>query len=296
MDARRLEVLPASKRDLVRQAVAAAAALPGTVAVVLGGSYARGTAHAQSDVDLGLYYSDAAPFSIADVRKVATQLSTGAPPVVTEFYEWGPWVNGGAWMQTAVGKVDFVYRSVEHVERTIRDARQGIHQHHYNQQPTFGFYSVIYLAETQLCVPLFDPQGIIGRLKRDVASYPPKLKRAIVADTLWGAEFTFLFARKFAAAGDVYNTAGCLARIAAYLTQALYALNETYFISDKGVLQAIGGFAVCPPGYAERVSCILAHPGAAIDDLTGSVGALHGLWCEVTSLAGPAYIPKYSLG
>ena len=59
-----------------------------------------------------------------------------------------------------------------------------------------------------------------------------------------GAELTFLFARKFAIAGDVYHTAGCLSRTAAYLTQALYALNETYFISDKGALDTMRKFTI----------------------------------------------------
>ena len=40
----------------------------------------------------------------------------------------------------------------------------------------FGFFSVIYLAETHICVPLYDPVGHIARLKRLVEVYPPKLK------------------------------------------------------------------------------------------------------------------------
>ena len=143
---------------------------PTVAAIVLGGSYARGTHHANSDLDLGIYYSEAAPFAIEEIRQVATQFSAGTPPVVTDFYEWGPWVNGGAWIHTTVGKVDFLYRNLEQVERTIQDAWQGVYQHHYDQQPTFGFYSVIYLAETHVCVPLFDPQAALPPLKQRVSS------------------------------------------------------------------------------------------------------------------------------
>lgn len=288
--------VPSYKQECLHHAVEALASVKGVVAVVLGGSYARGTHHATSDLDLGVYYSEAAPFAVEEIRRVATQLSTGTPPVVTDFYEWGPWVNGGAWIQTAIGKVDFLYRNIEQVKRTIQDARQGIYHHDYHQQPPFGFYSVIYLAEIHVCVPLFDPQASIPQLKQGVSPYPPKLKQAVVADSLWGAHFSFLLAHKFATAADVYNTVGCLARIAGYLTQALYALNDTYFMGDKGALEAISKFALCPPEFVERLTQVLAHPGATGEQLSKAVNWLEGLWQEVVSLAGNLYKPKYPLG
>ena len=287
--------VPAEKQSRLGDIVAILTELEGVIAVVLGGSYARGTHHAHSDLDLGVYYSDSAPFSVEAIRRVAQQCSNGTPPVVTDLYEWGPWVNGGAWIQTTVGKVDFLYRSIEHVERTIQEATQGVYQRHYDQQPTFGFYNVIYLAETHVCVPLFDPQGRLERLKQMVAMYPPKLQQTIVGNSLWGAEFAFFFARKFTAVADVYNTVGCLSRIADHLTQALFALNEVYFISDKRVLEEITRFARRPSAYAERISDVLAHPGATEEQLSATVDKLHALWQEVVSLAGALYAPKYSL-
>jgi len=47
------------------------AATPGVKAVVLGGSYARGRQNATSDLDIGIYYADAAPFNIEDIRRIA---------------------------------------------------------------------------------------------------------------------------------------------------------------------------------------------------------------------------------
>jgi len=46
-------------------------------------------------------------------------------PVVVGFYEWGPWVNGGAWMHTEVGKVDILYRDINQIENTIDEAQLG---------------------------------------------------------------------------------------------------------------------------------------------------------------------------
>jgi len=48
-----------------------------------------------SDIDLGLFYSEPAPFSIQHIRKVAEDINDFVGPVVTNSYEWGPWVNGG---------------------------------------------------------------------------------------------------------------------------------------------------------------------------------------------------------
>jgi hypothetical protein len=125
-------------------------------AVVLGGSYASQTQHASSDMDIGLYYHETTPFAIADIRRTAQSISAGGAPTVTDFYEWGAWVNGGAWIHTAQGKVDFLYRDIEHVQRTIYEAQGGVTHHDYNQQPAHGFYSVIYKSYPILLIfPLF---------------------------------------------------------------------------------------------------------------------------------------------
>jgi hypothetical protein len=287
--------VPADKRVVLDELVGALSQIQGIEAIVLGGSYARGTAHDASDLDIGLYYFERAPFAIAKVRRVAEAVSAQGAPVVTDFYEWGAWVNGGAWIHTAAGKADFLYRNIDQVERTIAEAKEGTLRHDYPQQPPYGFYSVIYLAETQVCVPLFDPHERIAELKRLVAIYPPKLKEKMVNDFLWSAEFTLLHARSFAATGDVYNTAGCLTRVASSLTQVLFALNERYFISDKKAMEELAGFAVLPPGYVGKLCGILAHPGETAQELNQAVADLQAVWQSVVALTGGTYRPKFSL-
>jgi predicted nucleotidyltransferase len=284
--------LAPKKRELVQAAVDALRSVRGVRALVLGGSYARGTDRADSDLDLGVYYSEAVPFSVEDIRQIAKRLSGNENFVVTDFYEWGPWVNGGAWIPADVCKLDLLYRNIEHVERTIAQAAQGVTHHDYDQQPMSGFYSVIYLAETDVCLPLYDPSGIIAQIKAKVVSYPPQLKQSITAESLWGAEFALSFARKFAAAGDIYNTVGCLSRIAAHLTQVLYALNETYFISDKGALHAIASFPIFPADYPRTIARVLGQPGTTQETLLRSVGLLKTAWRQVVTLSAD-YQPKY---
>lgn len=286
------ETLPADKRRTIQQVVSALAQTPGVIAVVLGGSYARGAARPDSDVDLGLYYMPDSPFRIDDIAQVAGSVAI-QPPTVTAFYEWGAWVNGGAWIHTATGKVDFLYRNFDQVARTIDEAAQGIVHHDYPQQPPYGFYSVTYLAETSICLPLHDPTGAIAALKARVEPYPELLRQRVVNDGLWSAEFTLLHARSFAAQGDIYNTVGCLTRVATNLTQVLFALNHCYYMSDKGALRAIDGFEFAPDGYSAAMGAILAAPGHDAHTLAQTVAALEALWQRVVKLTDGAYRPKF---
>lgn len=287
--------LPEQKRLLLQELVDRLSRVVGMAAIVLGGSYASGTHHAASDLDIGLYYSESEPFSIAAIRQIADSVSARGSATVTGFFGWGAWVNGGAWIHTPQGKVDFLYRSLDHVRRTIAEAQQGIVHHDYEQQPTFGFYSVTYLAETQICIPLYDPDLLIAGLKQQVATYPPKLKRKVTEDSLWLAEFALHHARDFALQGDIYNTVGCLTRAASYMTQALFALNERYFIRDKKVMDVVASFPNLPAGYRQGIERILACPGSTAQELTTTVADLERAWQSIVSLAGVQYEPKFLL-
>jgi hypothetical protein len=287
--------LPEPKRMLLERLVEQLRRIKGVSAIVLGGSFASGTHHENSDMDIGIYYFEDSPFSIDEIRQVADDVSIDGKPTVTGFYGWGAWVNGGAWVHTPQGKVDFIYRNIDHIQRTIEEAEQGIFHHDYDQQPTHGFYSMIYLAETQICIALHDPQLLISRLKQRVGKYPPLLKQKVMADSLWAAEFTLLHARGFAAQGDIYNTVGCLTRTSSNLTQALFALNERYFLRDKRVLETVAGFAQLPDGYIQLINRILSCPGSSVQDLNRSVSDLQQAWRMVVSLPNVEYQPMFRL-
>ena len=269
--------------------------VPGVVAVVLGGSYACGAQREDSDLDVAVYYQPETSFAISEIRRIATTISDNNDPVVTDLYGWGPWVNGGAWIQTQAGKIDLLYRNLDQVRRTIDEAKRGIVHHDYFQQPVHGFYSVIYLAETAACIPLHDSMGRIADLKGRVAKYPSALRQRIVADSLWTAEFTLIHAHKFAAREDIYNTVGCLTRVAAALTQALFALNEVYFMTDKNAMGRIASFKVAPPDYVKHIEALLTRPGETVSELRQSVVNCEAAWTRVVELAGELYVPKFRL-
>jgi len=278
---------PRAKFDLMNEIVAKLTRVRNVVAVVLGGSHARGTVKATSDLDFGVYYTEGSPFDIAKIREVAEGISSsGDPPTVTGFYEWGPWVNGGAWIVTAQGKVDFLYRNIPQIERTIARASAGSYEHNYYQQPTFGFSSIVYLAETQCCITLADPSGAIARLKTAVECYPEELRRKVIADSLWSAEFTLMHAQGFAEQGDVLNSAGCVARVCYFLLHTLFALNRIYYFGDKGALEAVEMFDRKPADFAWRIRRIVSEPGDKPINLIATIGLLRAVWLETRDLTG----------
>ncbi|MBL8092569.1 MAG: nucleotidyltransferase domain-containing protein [Anaerolineales bacterium] len=273
-----------SHNPTAAQLAAQLAGLPGVRAVVLGGSRAQGRARPDSDTDLGLYYDAEAPFDVAAVRELAARVAV-SPPTVTGFYEWGAWVNGGAWIQTPHGKIDLLYRERGHVTRAIATASTGHIDVDFLQQPPYGFVSITYLAETAICVPLADPHGDIAVLKAQVASFPEGLHLRWAKSALWMTEFSLMHARGYAARGDVLNTAGTLARCVMLLTQSLYALNRVYFINDKHAAADLARFAICPVGFVDRLSALLGTVGQDPATLSRSVEAMTVLFAEVSALA-----------
>lgn len=291
-----MKQLSAKQRELVSSLAQRLGAIRGMRAVVLGGSYARGRAQPGSDIDLGLVYSEAAPFSIRSIRELAEAVNDTAGPVVTDFYQWGPWVNGGAWLTIGGQRVDFLYRSLEHLERVIAEAEAGRYEVHYLQQPPFGFFSGTYLGEIAVCIPLFDPEAQFNLLKRRVADYPEALRRAVVRDYLFMAEFTLTaFAPKFAARSDAYGTAACLTRAVNELALALFALNRKYPINDKTVLAEVAEFERAPPEFGPRVQRTLAQLGTSAEELVAAVECVVQLLRETIARTDGLYHPRFTL-
>ena len=78
------------KVALAHEVAARVGALDGVAAVALGGSLARGRGDTSSDVDLGIYYDPAWPFSVEALRDLATELDDRHAPELVGFGDWGP--------------------------------------------------------------------------------------------------------------------------------------------------------------------------------------------------------------
>jgi predicted nucleotidyltransferase len=272
---------------LARGVAGELSAIPGIVAVVLGGSWSRGDGDSASDLDLGVYYRASNPPALEALRRTAAELDTsGSPPVATDFGEWGEWVNGGAWLTIGDRRVDWLYRELERVSSTIDRCAAGHPTCHYYLGHPHGFHNHIYLAEVHHCRPLFDPHGVLEELKQRVRTYPPRLKEALIRKFGYDARFMLELARKPAQRGDVFHVSGCLFRCAAALIQVLFARNEEYFMNEKGSLAATDRFSRRPRDFSARVSALLSHPGESPGSLARSLDAMAAL-LEETSATGP---------
>jgi len=273
---------------LAEQIAARLAEVRGVAAVVLGGSRARGEADLESDIDLGLYYFPDRPIDLDALGALARELDDRhTDGLVTAPGEWGPWVNGGAWLKVAGQRVDWIYRDIGRVADVIEGCRAGRVTCDYSLGHPHGFHNHIYLGEVYHCRPLHDPAHAIAAMKALTAAYPPLMREAIIVTYLYDARFMVDLARKPVLRGDTFQVAGCLFRVAAALVQVLFALNERYFVNEKGAVAATRTFSLVPPRFAATVESALGRRGTSPAQLSASLERLERLTAEVAALCTP---------
>ena len=247
--------------ELAREVAARVGALDGVVAVALGGSLARGRGDADSDVDLGIYYDPARPFSVEALRALVTELDDRHAPELVGFGEWGPWINGGAWTRMRGTKLDLLYRDLGLVDRVLDDCAAGRVTCDYQAGHPHGFHNHMYAGEVHHGLALHDPDGALAERKARTSSYPPALGRAIVRRYSWEADFAVQTATGAARRGDLAYVSGCLFRAVACLVQVLFAVNGHWFVNEKGAVAAAAGLPRTPPGFAAAVEAALSGLG-----------------------------------
>jgi predicted nucleotidyltransferase len=176
------------------------AGLPGAVAVVLGGSRATATHRPDSDWDLGVYYRGSQrPLDPDDVRRLRHRGH------VSELGEWGPIVNGGAWLTIDGTPVDVLFRDLDTVESWLSEAQEGRFEVLSQNGYIVGAPTYLPVGELALCRP------IAGELPRP--GFPEPL--AAAAATRWAgrAQVSLMFAQAHAEAGDVVPARGCSPRL-----------------------------------------------------------------------------------
>jgi hypothetical protein len=252
----------------------------GVKGVALLATQTNGISRSDADIEVAVLYFDDEPFEIAALRSALEEVNDHLEPVVTEIGGLGPWMNGSAQLIIGGFRVDVLFRSVDSYRRVIAQAKQGFAEHDWLQQPPYGFASVSYLGEVDVATPLLDPKELWSDLKESVRPYPPQLKANLVAGFLWGAEHTVESSRGAAVRNDVYATMGAVTRTAAMLTFAIYAMNERYYISDRGALDVLATFELAPPHCHARIHDALRDP-----HLAGAVSQLSSLIAETRLLS-----------
>jgi len=133
----------------------------------------------------------------------------------------------------------------------------------------------------------------VKKLKKKVNLYPQKLKNKIINVFLWDAQFSFSRAEKSAKRLEVYIVAGCLTRIVADLMQVLYAINETYYLSEKKLYRDLLDFKIFPPTPFLDIQKSLSHIGADQSTLAKTLDQFITLIQSFLELTKEIYQPKF---
>jgi len=277
---------PSDPSDLAAAIAGRLAEIPGIVGVTLGGSWATGVADAEADVDLGLYYDPAQRPSRAALDAVAHDLDDRRPTAaVTAFGDWGPWVDGGAWLTVGGWRVDWIFRDVDRVRAAVAAARAGDVRVHHQVGHPFGFPAHRYAGELAVARVLADPAGALAGLRAELGAFPAALRRAL-ADRLWEAGFALEQADKSGRRGDVLATVGQLHRAVAVMVEALSGHNGRWLLNEKGALRLIAQMRRRPDTFAQVVESVLARPGATPDELGASVERMRAALADVRAVCG----------
>jgi len=197
------------------------AAMPGTVAVVLGGSRAVRSDDEHSDWDLGVYYRG--EIDLTALSAFGTVFPPGS---------WGRVMNGGAWLECEGKKVDVILRDLDVVEYWTRRAQEG----EFDRDALLGYLAGIptytLSAELASCLPL---RGHV-----EAVSFPPKLAAAAPAVWRFCRSFSLEYARMHAKRGNVAGVAGQAAAAVMEEAHAISCERGQWVCNEKRLIEAAG--------------------------------------------------------
>jgi len=245
--------------------------------IVLGGSRARGTHTEDSDIDIGIYYSE--PLDIKILNEIAADLDDeNRENLIGPIGSWGNWVNTGGWLIIHGYHVDLIFRDINRVKEVIEQCEQGIITTHYHAGHPHAYISSMYRGELATSRLLYSKTDSFIELKNRAETYPPPMKKAMIDYFSFEAGFSLTLAKTYASKPDKYYVAGILFRMVSCMNQVLFALNEEYCLNEKKAITMIDKFKLKPDEYSKRVNFIFEHLG---DSIEGSVKTAEDLYNQI---------------
>ncbi|NLM84377.1 MAG: nucleotidyltransferase domain-containing protein [Clostridiales bacterium] len=259
---------------IMRTAAEKLSSLPFVEAVVLGGSRARGTHSADSDIDIGVYYR-ADLFDLYAINRAAAELDDERREnLVVPPGGWGEWVNGGGWLVVGGYHVDLILRDIARVERIVEETERGVVTAHYQTGHPHGYISTMYRGELAICKVLYAKDARFFALKKRAEEYPAALRDALISFFLFEAEFSLTIMQANAASGDKYYAAGHLFRAVSCLNQVLFACNRAYCINEKKAVKMIASFPRKPKDYEKKVTRLFESLAGSLQECSALAGSL----------------------
>lgn len=233
------------------------AAVPGVVAVTLGGSRATGTAVEDSDWDFGLYYRDR--LNPADIAAL------GWPGRVFAPGEWGDIVNGGAWLTVDGVKVDLIYRDLDEVLYWTAAAGDGQFEIHREVGYVAGIATYVLAGELAL--------GKV--LAGDLPSprFPPKLRKTAPVGWFRLAAGALHFAEVYAARQDRVACLANLCQAALATAQGRLAAAGEWVLNEKRLVERAG-----LGGIQDRLGQPDQSLGPLVSDVQASLALHDTVW------------------
>lgn len=219
-------------------------AIPGAVAVTLGGSRGPNLADTASDWDLGLYYR-----GDIDLSPVAAYGTVNPPGA------WGRLMNGGAWLELDGMKVDVILRDLDTVEYWTRRAEAG----EFEVDLLLGYLAGI--PTYSLCAELSVNRVLSGQLPA-LGEFPEKLKETAPPHWRFRSRFSLDYARMHARRGNLVGATGQTAKAvfeeahARACERGRWALNEKRLLALAGLDHVQPLFSNVPAESAELLHWI----------------------------------------
>jgi nucleotidyltransferase-like protein len=233
------------------------AAVPGVVAVTLGGSRATGTAAADSDWDFGLYYEGSLdPAGIT---------ALGWPGQVFAPGDWGVIVNGGAWLTVDGTRVDLIYRDLAQVRHWTAEAQAGRFEIRREVGYVAGIATYILAGELAL------GRVLAGDLPRP--SFPIRLRETAPAAWSRLAAGALHFAAVHAGRGDRIACLANLTQAVLATAQARMAAAGEWVLNEKRLVARAGLNIV-----QDRLADVGQDLPALVSDVRDELGLHDNVW------------------
>jgi hypothetical protein len=205
------------------------AGLAGVTGVALGGSRASGRAGPDSDWDLGVYVGEG--FTAAAVRTAVAD--AGWTGHVAERGEWGPVMDGGAWLDVGGQSVDLLWRDTVALGRLAAEAAEG-------------HFRVVRIPFHLAGIPSYTPLGELAGNIPLRGSVPPggpmpaALRTAAAGWWTENARFDRDYAVRLRGRDDPAVATALLVRAVVELGHARQCARGVWVLNEKGLLRAAG--------------------------------------------------------